>query len=127
MSPMRRLLPLAFLVGVTACQATPPPPEPVVVGIPTVGPRIGEQGCRLRLNSGTLVADADTGLAVHAGDERIIVVWPLGWSALDQDGMRILLDDLGDPIARVGDLIAFGGAEGPGGRVRACGDIKRLP
>jgi hypothetical protein len=123
---MSRLTALTVLVLVTACQAPAPTPEPPLhVASPTAAQ--GEQGCRLRLNSGMLVADQDVGLAVQMDRRITVVVWPHGWAAVEQDGIRILLNERGDPIARVGDQIAFGGAEGTAGRIRACGEIRRIP
>jgi hypothetical protein len=123
---MRQLLMVAILgIAITACTTAAPSPEARIVSIPTAP--MEETGCRLRLNSGTLAVDEEFGLAVRSGEDRTVVVWPHGWAAVDQDGTRILLNDRGDPVARVGDTIAFGGAEGPGGRIRACGEIERVP
>jgi hypothetical protein len=123
---MRQLLTIAVLgIAITACTSAAPSAEARIVSIPTA-PMV-ESACRLRLNSGTLVVDEEFGLAVLSGEDRTVVVWPHGWAAMDQDGTRILLNDHGDPVARVGDTIAFGGAEGPGGRIHACGEIERVP
>jgi len=115
-------------VLVIGCQDPVPTPSALsLVAIQTAEPPTGEAGCRLRLNSGRLVVDQEVGLAAQWAGQTTVVVWPHGWVAVDQDGVRILLNDQGDPIARAGENIAFGGAEGPDGRIRACGEIRRIP
>jgi hypothetical protein len=126
---MKRLAVFVAVVAVAAllasCADQPPPSD--LIAIPTAAAPSGEPGCRLRLNSGTLVADEDAGVAVQGSAvSTIVVVWPHGWYAEDRDGVRTLLDADGHPVARVGDVIKFGGAEGADGRVRACGEITRI-
>jgi hypothetical protein len=126
---VRPLFVLVILAGTTACQAAlPTPAEPSLVAIPTADPPVGQVACMDALLAGQLAADPDAGVVVQAADgSTILVVWPHGWAAVDQDGMRILLNDHGDPIARVGDRVEIGGGQGPDGRWHTCGEVTRLP
>ena len=137
---VRLILCLVALVLITSsCQAAEPTPKqagsagsshaPTFVPIPTDEP-VGEGfACMEALLQGQLVADDATGLAMQApgGGERTVVVWPNGWVAIDEDGMRVLLNDHGEPIARVGDQIGIGGGQGGDGRWHTCGEVSRLP
>ena len=124
---MRRSLLVIVAVMASACQigeATPVPPA--LVAIPTSAPLGEGDACMQALLTGRLVADDEAGLAVEApdaGGERIVVVWPHGWVAGDHEGMRILLNDRGDEIARVGDQVEIGGGGGPDGRWYTCGEV----
>jgi hypothetical protein len=76
------------------------------------------------LLTGRLVADDDVGILVAAADgTRIVVVWPHGWVAVDADGLRTLLNDRGEPVARVGDEVGIGGGNGQDGRFYTCGEV----
>jgi hypothetical protein len=127
---MRRWLSLAFVALVAAgCQAAAPSPsdeQPVVVAIPTAEPAAGQLACMDALYSGVLVADEDMGVAVEAADgTTIVVVWPHGWAAVDEDGARVVVNERGDPVAQVGDEVAIGGGQGPDGRWHTCGEVTR--
>jgi hypothetical protein len=129
MGPMRRLPLIAVLALACACQtAVPTLVPPTLVPIPTAEPPGPNAGCMDALLTGQIVVNEDAGIAVQAADgSSIVVVWPHGWAAVDQDGMRILLNDRGDPIARVGDHISVGGGQGADGRWHTCGEVTRLP
>ena len=119
---------VAIALIVASCQAAGPD-SPTLVPIPTDEP-VGEGfACMEALLTGQLIADDEAGLAMRApgGGERTVVVWPNGWVAVDEDGMRILLNDRGDPVARAGDQIAIGGGQGGDGRWHTCGEVTRLP
>ena len=121
-----RLLPLlAIFVLATACQAAQATPAgPSLVAIPTAEPPGPNAGCMDALLTGRLVADDDVGIVVEAADgTRIVVVWPHGWAAVDADGFRTLLNDRGEPVARVGDQVAIGGGNGQDGRFYTCGEV----
>ena len=116
-------------VVATGCQATAPSPsdeQPVLVAIPTAEPAAGQLACMDALMTGVLVADEEVGVAVEAADgSTMIVVWPHGWAAVDDDGARVVLNDRGDPVAQVGDEVAIGGGQGPDGRWHTCGEVTR--
>ena len=125
---MRHLLTVAILgVAVTACAAAAPSDgEPVLVAIPTAEPPAGEVACMDALLTGHLVADEDAGVAIQAADgTTIVVVWPNGWVAVDQDDRRVVVNDRGDPVAQVGDQVAIGGGLGAGDRWYTCGEVTR--
>jgi hypothetical protein len=124
---MRHRLTVAILcVAVTACAAPVPSPEPRIVAIPTAAPPIGEVACMDALLTGFLIGDADAGVAVQAADgTTIVVVWPHGWVAVDQDDQRVVVNDQGDPVAEVGDQVAIGGGLGNGDRWYTCGEVTR--
>jgi hypothetical protein len=117
------------MLAVVGCQAAGPTPSPpTLVAIPTAEPLRPGDGCMDALMSGVLAADPQMGLAVQAPDgAAIVVVWPHGWAAVDQDGMRILVNDRGAPVARVGDHVEIGGGQGPDGRWYTCGEVTRVP
>jgi hypothetical protein len=124
-----RLIPSIALVALMAagCQSGAGMPSvPALVAIPTAEP--GQLACMDALMTGVLAADAEAGLVVEAPDgTSVVVVWPNGWAAVDQDGMRVLLNDRGDPIARVGDHVGIGGGQGNDGRWYTCGEVTRAP
>ncbi len=127
-----RLLPvlaLAVLLVAAACQAPAPTPGgPSLVAVPTAEPAGPNAGCMDALLTGVLAADDEAGVVVEATDgTTILVVWPHGWAAVDQDGMRILLNDRGDPVAQVGDHVEIGGGQGGDGRYYTCGEVTRVP
>jgi hypothetical protein len=125
---MRQLLTAAILgLTLTACAAAAPSNgEPVLVAIPTAEPPTGPVACMDALLTGQLVADEDAGVAIQAADgARIVVVWPHGWAAVDQDNTRIVVNDGGDPVAQVGDQVAIGGGLGAGDRWYTCGEVTR--
>jgi hypothetical protein len=130
--PMRLLLSVVLVAFVVAaCQAGGAPAQtagPALVAIPTAEPMGARDGCMDALMTGVLAADPDVGLVVEAPDgTSVVVVWPNGWAAVDQDGMRLLLNDGGDPIARVGDHVQIGGGHGGDGRWYTCGEVTVAP
>jgi hypothetical protein len=124
---MRHLLTVAiFGVAATACAAAAPSLEPSVVAIPTAELLAGEVACMDALLTGRLVADEETGVAVLAADgTTIVVVWPHGWAAVDEENRRVVLNDRADPVAQVGDQVAIGGGLGAGDRWFTCGEVTR--
>ncbi len=108
---------LLLLLALTACGGQASTPAGALVPVPTQEPRldIGEVACPGALLEGTLVEHPDAGLAVQ-GDpafEPSVVVWPHGWSAADVDGTRVLLDNAGRAVARVGEAVSAGGGFNP--------------
>jgi hypothetical protein len=123
---MRQLLTVAILgLVATACSAAAPSEsEPVLVAIPTAEPQIGQVACMDALMSGRLVANEETGVAVHVTDRTtIVIVWPHGWVAVDYDGARVVVNERGDPVARVGEMVEIGGGFGAGDRWYTCGEV----
>lgn len=85
------------------------------------------QACMDALATGRLEPDARSGLGIIAGNERISVMWPFGYSAVHAEDTMWLVDPEGLPIAAVGDLIQMGGGSGAGGLFYACaGSIARV-
>jgi hypothetical protein len=127
---MRHLFALAAIaLTMAGCQAiVPTPSAPALVALPTSEPLGAGGACMDALLTGVLAADPQAGIVVDAPDgTSIVVVWPHGWAAMDQDGMRILLNDRGDPVARVGDRVEIGGGQGGDGRWYTCGEVTRSP
>ena len=123
---MRQLLTVALLgLVASACAAAEPSEgEPTLVAIPTAEPPTGQLACMDALLTGRLVADEDAGVGIQAADgTTIVVVWPHGWVAVDQDNTRAVVNDRGDLVARVGDQVAIGGGLGAGDRWYTCGDV----
>jgi hypothetical protein len=123
---MRQLLTATILgLTLTACAAAAPSnDEPVLVVIPTAEPPTGQVACMDALLTGQLVANDDAGVAIRAADgTTIVVVWPHGWAAVDQDNTRVVVNDRGDPVAQVGDHVAIGGGLGAGDRWYTCGEV----
>jgi hypothetical protein len=123
---MRQLLTIAILgLVATACVAAEPSNgEPMLVAIPTAEPPTGQLACMDALLTGRLVADEEAGVAIQAADgTTIVVVWPHGWVAVDQDNTRAVANDQGDVVARVGDQVAIGGGLGAGDRWYTCGEV----
>lgn len=125
---MRQLLTAAILgLTVTACAASVPSDgDPVLVAIPTAEPPSGQVACMDALLTGLLVADEEAGVAIQAADgTTMVVVWPHGWAAVDQDNARVVVNDQGDRIAQVGEQVAIGGGLGAGDRWYTCGEVTR--
>lgn len=86
--------------------------------------------CALRNNSGSIVAHAETGLGVRYADGQVRgAVWPFGYSARrDSDGVPVLIDAGGQPVARESDPISFGGGViGGDGPIYPCDVDGPLP
>ena len=85
------------------------------------------QACMDALATGRLAPDARSGLGIIAGDDRMSVMWPFGYSAVYAEDTLWLVDPAGVPIAAQGDLIQMGGGSGSGGLFYACaGSIERV-
>ncbi len=129
---MRSLLVIGLGAVLAACGSQPDVVAGSVVPVPTQEPRfgIGEQACPGALLEGTLVEHPVAGLAVQ-GDplfEPSVVVWPHGWVAADVDGTRVLLDDEGRAVARLGDTVSAGGGfDSPNDWFHPCGEIRFIP
>jgi hypothetical protein len=84
--------------------------------------------CELVLISGRLARDPGSGLGLLRADSTAIPVrWPFGWSAYEQAGRAVLVNDSGVPVALDGDPIGFGSAGRSGGIVTACGPSLMSP
>ena len=72
-------------------------------------------------NEGRLVADPRWGIALDdPGGFVREVIWPYGYAARQDDRMG-LVNELGQIVAREGDLVAMGGSEaGSNGPWRMC-------
>jgi hypothetical protein len=88
-------------------------------------------GCPAALLEGTLVRDANEGLAVHVPDIDVAypVVWPGGWSIQETDGLRQLVDATGRETGTEGDHFSAGGGftPGPDEVFEPCGGIEITP
>ncbi|HYN64214.1 MAG TPA: hypothetical protein VES36_06375 [Candidatus Limnocylindrales bacterium] len=107
-----------------------PSPSPVLVAVPTDPPfPPGTPGpCPAALITGTLVRDAETGLALHLDEGlRMAVTWPFGYVARDGTSGLELLDADGEVVAHEGDRVALGGGELRGGQAwRACTGVDQI-
>jgi hypothetical protein len=71
------------------------------------------QACMDALTRGTLTRDPQSGLGLAAADgTRTPVEWPFGYSARNELGKIVLVDETGRTIAREGDVISVGGGFG---------------
>lgn len=104
---------LAAALLIAACASTPSPsPTPEAITLATQ-PLQELSGCDAALGHGRLVADPRSGLAVAGPDGAAQpVMWPFGFSAILGDGRIVLLDQNGQPVAREGDTVEFGGGLG---------------
>ena len=126
--PPRLALVVVVAAGCQSAASSASSQQPALVAIPTSEPMGEGDACMDALMTGVLAADRDASVVVQAPDgTSIVVVWPHGWAAVDQDGMRILVNDRRDPIARVGDHVEIGGGQGPDGRWYTCGEVTRAP
>ena len=107
-----RLLVLAAIVALAACDATAEP-EVFVIVVPTQPPPVAQQACMSALLTGTLVTDQRWGMAVRASDGSVIkVIWPNGYVGRASDAGVELLDGHGEVIGRAGEPIEVGGGLG---------------
>lgn len=63
------------------------------------------------LNRGELVAEGGCLWLVPTGEERLLIVWPLGYSWSADGGVVQVHDESGQVVARAGDRIEIGGHE----------------
>ena len=75
---------------------------------------------------GILVRHDRSGLAFRNGDVVTQVTWPYGYSAADVDGSVVLIDPVGNQVAREGDPVQATGAGGTD-MFYACTDIRLSP
>ncbi|MEX2546552.1 MAG: hypothetical protein WD830_02035 [Chloroflexota bacterium] len=103
---------LAAALLIAACASTPSA-TPETISLSTQPPPQSE-GCDQALGHGRLVPDPRSGLAIAGSDGTAQpVMWPFGFSAVLDDASRIvLLNENGQPIAREGDTVEFGGGLG---------------
>jgi hypothetical protein len=78
-------------------------------------------GCDLALDSGRLVADNESGLALadNAG-ETSPIRWPFGYSARRDLSGFVLMNQLGQAVAQEGDFITVGGGSRRDGVFDVC-------
>jgi hypothetical protein len=102
----------------------------IASGCDTVLP-IPPAGCPAALLEGTLVRHHDVGLAVHNAEVDVAypVEWPDGWSIVEADGARHLVDAEGRRVGSEGDRFSAGGGftPGPDEVFQPCGGIDITP
>ena len=78
--------------------------------------------CMDALATGTLVASSKSGLAIRAGDENEIieVEWPFEYTARRDITGLVLVDSVGQVVAREGQVIQMGGGSGADNVFHAC-------
>jgi hypothetical protein len=92
----------------------------VLAGCSMFGPAAGlktapaaAQACMEALIGGTLTRNAESGLGITAADEtQTAVEWPFGYSARNELGKLVLIDQTGTIVAHEGDRITVGGGLG---------------
>lgn len=98
------------------------------IPIRTLWPKGG--ACALMSHTGWVALHMDTGLGVRDADGTVRgALWPSGYSAhRDADGVAVLVDAAGQPVARENDAISFGGgAAGGDGPIALCDVDGPLP
>jgi hypothetical protein len=82
--------------------------------------------CMDALATGTLVGSSRSGLAIRAADGTIVEVeWPFEYTARRDVTGLTLIDSVGMPVAREGQVIQMGGGTGADSVFHACpGSIK---
>ena len=71
------------------------------------------QACMEALTSGTLARNDQSGLGIVSSDGTVTPVeWPFGYSARNELGRLVLVDETGKAVAREGDEISMGGGFG---------------
>jgi hypothetical protein len=85
--------------------------------------------CDAALAVGTLMNNRPNGLALRATNgERILVLWPFGYSSRGFVGSMELVDQNGNAIVREGDVVEMAGGTNADGVFVACaGTVKRIP
>jgi hypothetical protein len=102
------------------------PPDWIEIPLATMGPAIvvpdGRPVCMTALSGGYLARDDRTGMGVvdASGEHPRAVVWRAGMTAWLVDGRAVLVDPMGNIVARDGDLIEYGGGLLPDGSFFAC-------
>jgi hypothetical protein len=79
--------------------------------------------CMLALMSGTLAANPQSGLGIDGSEAPIAVEWPFGYSARNELGKLVLLDETGKVLAREGDEVEIGGGFGANDIWHACAGV----
>jgi hypothetical protein len=77
--------------------------------------------CDLGLGGGTLVASAQSGLALGSGTGRVTeVMWPFGYTARRGTSGIELIGQKGEVLAREGDFVQVGGGMSNDGVFQVC-------
>ncbi len=118
--PLRALPSVALALLVFAGCGTP-------VGLRTQPAPIS--ACMDALATGVLVSSNLSGLAIKADESAIQEVeWPFEYTARRETTGLVLLDSVGQVVAREGQLIQMGGGTGADGVFHACpGSISVVP
>lgn len=109
-----RVATLALLaLAVTGCSVFPSPepsprPGEAVPLLTQPSPQPGE-ACAAGRIGGVLTADPTYGLGLSSDGAVRGVIWPHGYSARHEPGGIVLIDRLGQIVAREGDRIVMGG------------------
>ena len=83
----------------------------------------GPGGCPTALVQGTLVEDGGTlAVATEWSPDPVAILWPFGYAVERRDG-ELALTRVFQVVARAGDEVSIGGADGGGGSFRGCGPI----
>ncbi|HUG30039.1 MAG TPA: hypothetical protein VMQ65_05970 [Candidatus Limnocylindria bacterium] len=100
-------------------------PVELVVAEATVDPST----CPSAPVEGTLIEDPETGLGLlERSGRQIHVIWPPGYTAGPSIGGTNLFRAPGMLLARSGEILRIGGLVAAGdGRLRACGEIEKVP
>lgn len=95
---------------------TPPPATPLPAGLralpvqmPPEGERVNMEALlegELRLVAGCLRVGEEYG-----GQQGQLIIWPPGFWAAEEAGVIVVFDAEGQPVARVGGEVSFGGGE----------------
>jgi len=76
---------------------------------------------------GTLVSHPQSGAGLRTNAGAVWqVIWPMEYTARDDDGRIAVVDGAGAVIAHEGDRVEIGGAEVEGGTWLGCGGMRIL-
>jgi hypothetical protein len=85
---------------------------------------VPSENCDLALIAGSLERHPQTGLGIGtAGEEVTPVRWPFGYGARMEISTVVLVDEMGQVIAREHDRVEAGGGAGAEGTWMACGPV----
>ena len=112
-----------LVVAVGACQTASVGAVPVNI---KTAPAVA-QACMDALAGGKLAVNNESGLGITSADgEAMPVEWPFGYTARNELGTTVLVDDKGQVVAKVGDDVSVGG--GFGNKFwHACGGVTVTP
>ncbi len=95
----------------SGAQGTTVPPAPTTIELVHHDlARGGSIGAAREMGTLNLQSSRCLVLKSDYSDLAFLMLWPPGYSAVEQDGLVTVINDLGEPVGTTGELLPFGGS-----------------